>query len=200
MLEHLFGSRTRVKLISVFLSRPSEPLFVRELTRLIDTQINAVRRELANLKSLGLVSESHAEEKSTKRPGLKRKYYHLNQQYPLLPEIKSLIMKAQLLVEYRLDHELDALGDVRYAALLGAFLGIAHAPVDLFIVGSVDAGGLKKLLGKVERAMGKEVNYTIMTLQEYLYRKDMTDKFLYSVLEAPKNVVIDHLGDDPRRR
>lgn len=194
MLEHIFGSRTRVKLISLFLSAPGEAIYVRELTRRIGTQINAVRRELANLLKFGLIIETETTTAEAKRPGLKRKYYILNTVYPLLPEIKALITKAQVLVEHRLDKELEQLGQVKYAALMGKFLG-QQAPVDLFIVGTINGLTLRKLLTKMEKALGQEINYTVMPLQEYTYRKDMMDKFLLKVLETPKNVVVDRLKD-----
>jgi len=200
MLEHLFGSRTRVRLISLFLSAPDEAIYVRELTRRITTQINAVRRELANLVKLGLVREvKGGGSGDEKRPGLKRRYYQLNTVYPLLPEIRALITKAQVLLEHRLDRELESLGQVKYAALMGSFLGIANAPVDLFIVGTINQGTLKKLLAKIEKAIGHEVNYTVFTSQEYHYRKDMMDKFLMSILDAPKNVIVDRLEEKVKR-
>src|SRR3990167_2011981 len=149
MLEHLFGSRTRVRLISLFLSAPNEAIYVLELTRRITTQINAVRRELANLVKLELVREGKGGGSGDeKRPGLRRRYYQWNPVSPLLPEIKALITKAQVLLEPRLDRELESLGQVKYAALMGSFLGIANAPVDLFIVGTINQGTLKKLLAK----------------------------------------------------
>ena len=194
MLEHIFGSRTRVKLISLFLSSPDESLFVRELTRRIGTQINAVRRELANLEKFGFIVAGAGGEEDAKRPGLKRKYYKLNAVYPLLPEIKALITKAQVLVEHRLDKELEQLGQIKYGALMGKFLG-QTAPVDLFLVGSVNGATLRKLLAKMEKALGQEINYTVMTLQEYTYRKDMMDKFLLKIVDAPKDVVVDRLKD-----
>ncbi|MEN9557722.1 MAG: hypothetical protein RL141_91 [Candidatus Parcubacteria bacterium] len=193
MLEHLFGSRTRVKLISLFLHAPEERIFVRELTRRIDTQINAVRRELANLLSFGFIIEADVDTKDAKRPGLQRKYYQLNATYPLLPEIKALVTKAHLLLEHHIDKDLEQLGEVKYAALMGAFLG-QSAPVDLFIVGAINTGTLGKLLAKMETALGQEINYTVMTVQEYTYRKDMMDKFLNRILDAQKNVVVDRLG------
>lgn len=200
MLEHLFGSRTRVRLISLFLSCPDEAVFVRELTRRINTQINAVRRELANLMKIGLVREAKGGAgDDAKRPGLKRRYYQLNAIFPLLPEIKALITKAQVLIEHRLDRELEALGQVKYAALMGSFLGIPNAPVDLFIVGTINQATLKKLLAKMERALGHEVNYTVMSLQEYQYRKEMMDKFLLAVLDAPKNVLVERLEEKIKR-
>ncbi|MBU2508877.1 hypothetical protein KKE33_00630, partial [Patescibacteria group bacterium] len=97
MLEHLFGSKTRVKLLTLFLHNPDSLFFVRELTRLIDTQINAVRRELENLVELGLINEADKESTEDKRPGLKRKYYTMNQDFPLMQEIRVLITKAHVL-------------------------------------------------------------------------------------------------------
>lgn len=201
MLEHLFGSRTRVRLISLFLNSPNEAVYVRELTRRISTQINAVRRELANLMRLGLVREAKSGAGAdAKRPGLKRRYYQLNAVHPLLPEVKALITKAQVLLEHRLDRELESLGQVKYAALMGAFLGITPAPVDLFIVGNINQATLKKLLSKMEKALGHEVNYTVLTPPEFQYRKEIADKFLTSILNAPKNVVVDRLDETQKRR
>jgi hypothetical protein len=196
MLEHLFGSKTRVKLLSLFLRKPDEALFVREITRRVGTQINAVRRELQNLVSFGLINETAVEETETgsKRPGLKRKYYKANKNFPLLPEVTSLIVKAQVLLERRLDQDIIKLGDVQYLAFFGAFLGKAKAPVDLFIVGTVDKQKLAKLMAQAEHDLGFEINFSLMAPDEFKYRKDITDKFLYGILESPKNVAVNTLG------
>ncbi len=201
MLEQLFGSRTRVKLLSLFLRYPRDPMFVRELTRKIDTQINAVRRELLNLVKLGLIieiesnEEADPEELGTKKTfGVKRRYYMTNPDFPLLPEMTSLIIKAQLMLEKHLDQEIQEYGDVRYLAFLGMFIGKPKAPVDIFIVANgFDADRLRETLQGMEHDLGTEINFSVMTPEEYAYRKEMTDKFLYAILEAPKNVVVDTL-------
>lgn len=199
MLEHLFGSRTRVKLLSLFLREQDQPIFVREITRRVGTQINAVRRELSNLQKLGLIMEvaegDAIEGKGKARaPGLKKKYYKVNPEFRLLQELSALILRAQALYEGRLDQEIPKIGDVRYLAFLGVFLG-DRAPVDVFIVGSVNEGQLKKLIVEAERALGYEINFSVMSLEEFRYRKDMTDKFLYSILEGRKHVVVDRLAE-----
>ncbi|MDO8509770.1 MAG: ArsR family transcriptional regulator, partial [bacterium] len=56
MLEHLFGSTTRVKLLQIFFSSPDRAYFMRELARLVEVQLNAIRRELANLEKLGIIA------------------------------------------------------------------------------------------------------------------------------------------------
>lgn len=205
MLEHLFGSRTRVKLLNLFLRHPDEPIFVREITRRIDTQINAVRRELANLVRFGILVEEVTLVDGSKDgangtgasagKGAKKKYYKTNRRFPLLAEMTSLIVKAQILLEHRLDHEIMKIGDVRYLAFLGPFVGAPKAPVDLFIVGQVGKSDLERLLEDTEQEFGFEVNFSVMTPEEYRYRKDITDRFLYAILEAPKHVMIDKLED-----
>ncbi len=198
MLEHLFGSRTRVKLLTLFLRHQDEKLFVREITRRVGTQINAVRRELSNLLRLGLIKEVVVEGESDeghKRPGLKRKYYMVDRSFLLLSEISALVVKAQVLLEQQLDQEILKMGDVRYLALLGAFLGNTQGPVDVFVVGSVDQEEMKALMAETEKELGFEINFSVMTLEEFHYRKDITDRFLYAILESPKNVVVDRLNE-----
>src|SRR6201995_3521053 len=72
MIEQLFGSKTRVKLLQLFYSNPNRSFYVREITRKIDEQINSVRRELSNLLSIGVISSDGTNN---------RLYYEVNQEY-----------------------------------------------------------------------------------------------------------------------
>jgi len=180
--------------MTLFLNKPEEAYFIRELTRKIDTQINAVRREIENLSRLGLLMEIEEKDNGeAKRPGLKRKYYKVNLQFPLLTEIQSLIIKSHLLMEKSLDREIASIGNVVYLAFLGSFLG-KQAPVDLLIVGTVDAERLKKIVQKAEKDFGVEVNFTCLSPQEFAYRREIADRFLESVISSPKCVAIDQLN------
>jgi hypothetical protein len=202
MLEHLFGSRTRVKLLHLFLQHPDDQFYVRELTRRITTQINAVRREIQNLVDVGLVieGEAPAEDTSEKRPGLKRKYYLANKQFPLFHEVRALLLKAHVFLERKLDKEILKLGDIRYLAFLGAFMGMRNQPVDIFIVGSIDEPRLATLMEETGKDLEIEINYTCLPLQEFRYRKDIADRFVNSVISAQKHVVVDRIDEkDPHR-
>ncbi len=194
MLEHLFGSKTRVKLMMLFLNQPEEAFFIRELTRKINTQINAVRREIENLSRLGLIIEmEEADNGQAKRPGLKRKYYKINVNFPLLQEIKALMIRSHLLMEKTLHREIASIGNVEYLAFMGTFLG-QKDPVDLFIVGTVDADKMQQLINKAERDMNVQINFTCLSPQEFAYRREITDRFLISVLNGNKCVAIDKLN------
>lgn len=189
MLEHLFGSKTRVKLLTIFVHHPDTAYFVRELTRMTHLQINAVRRELQNLEDLQLIvphSESNAAHPD-------KKHYRVNIEHIIYPELRALLMKAELLVEHDLAQKIIQAGTIHYLALTGMFVGETDAATDMLIVGSVGKEKLGKLIQKFERELNREINFTVMTPAEYKYRKDMTDRFLYSILERKKLVVVDQL-------
>src|SRR3989338_5731747 len=103
MLEYLFGSKTRLKLLRLFFRDPLASFYVRELTRLLDIQINAVRRELELLIQSGLVKEiEQAHPVDSGKAGVNlRKYYALNTESILYPEMHALLIKAQVLGEQK---------------------------------------------------------------------------------------------------
>lgn len=184
MLEQLFGSRTRVKLLRLFSNNPDQAFYVRELTRKLGEQINSIRRELANLEKIGfLKSELQS----------KKKYYQVVPEYILYPEIKSLILKSRFTLEREFVSKIKKFGTIKYLALCGYFVDDKEAPVDLLIVGRISKKRLEAMLAKFSAGFGQEVRYTIMDAKEYQYRKDVTDKFLYETLNRQKVVVVNKL-------
>ena len=89
-------------------------------------------------------------------------------------------------------------GNISYLALTGTFTGEAEAPTDVLVVGKVNRDRLSALIRSFEKEVGKEINYTVMTAQEFTYRKDVTDRFLYSILESKKLTVIDTISSAAR--
>jgi len=193
MLEHLFGSKTRVKLMKIFINNQDKSYFIRELTRIIDTQINAVRREIDNLIQFGMIIEL-AENNNVKRPGLKRKYYTINKTFPLLNELTVLITKSMFLLDNPLDKELVQLGDIHYLSFLGRFINKPESSIDLFIVAdNIDKNQLNKVIYEAEKRLGFDIRFTVLTLKDYQYRQDIADKFLSSVQSAPQQIIIDKI-------
>ncbi len=188
MLEQLFGSQTRMKLLHLFLSNPEEKYFVRELTRMLDSQINAIRRELENLEELGIIIlvEDNLEEG-------KRKFYQSNTKFVLYPELKSIFQKSQFLLEKKFAKALRKAGKINYLALTGTFVGDKNIPIDLLIVGNLQKKKFIKILKSFERDLRREINYTLLDKEEFDYRRSVADRFLYSILDADKVVLIDEI-------
>ncbi len=201
MLEQLFGSRTRWKLMKIFLSHPDEKYYIRELVRLTREKINSIRRELKNLESWGIVKVVETEEelprttksRTKKKSPQDKKYYQADKSFLLFNELKDLVMKSWLLVEKSLASKLTKLGSVRALFLCGRFVEDHDLGVDIFIVGSVNREKLKNLISKLSRSFGEEINYTVMTYNEYKTRKTVTDKFLYRILSSKHIKIVDRL-------
>lgn len=196
MLENLFGSKTRVKLLAWFFRNPSQSFFVRELTRTLKLQINSIRRELMNLEKIGLIKVDKKEDKVLTK-GLEKKYYRLNQDFMMFPELKTLFIKSQLLVRQNFLDQITSIGSIDYLVLTGSFIG-EKKPLrtDMLIVGKVEKNQLSKLIEQFETDWGQKINYTVMTTDEFKYRKDITDKFLYEILGSKKVVVIDKFAQN----
>lgn len=200
MLEQLFGSKTRVRLLRLFLANQGDAYFVRELTRKIGAQINAVRNELENLVSMGIVEAVEPSDKTDSaesggRSAQQRKYYRVNTESLLYPELRALFAKAGILLEKDFVQRLDKAGTVSYLALLGHFVGEIDAPTDVFIVGKLNRDKVGAAVRGFERGVGKEINYTVLSPTEFRTRKDLTDRFLYSILESKKVVVVDKMSE-----
>ncbi|MCD4705539.1 hypothetical protein K8R61_00470 [bacterium] len=199
MLEQLFNSKIRVKLLRLFLANPNKQYYIRQLTRLLDSQINSVRREVDNLVSIGILSPvSNSEQKKktkdvSKKGDSQRKYFEVNINFDLYSELKSLILKSHLVVKKGICKDIANAGKINYLAFTGIFVDVPDFPIDILIVGRASKIKINKVINKFEKELNRNINYTLMSKTEFLYRKDLTDRFLYSILEGKKIVAIDNI-------
>ena len=163
---------------------------MREITRVINERINSVRRELDNLESFGLVKSELDNNK---------KYYFLNERFPLFKELKDLVIKSRFFIEKNYINKFKKLSGVKYLVLTGFFVSLKEETLtDVLIVGKVDKSEVEKIVNTMSNEFMEDINYTIMDMKEFKYRQNMTDKFLYSILKNKKIVVIDKLGIERR--
>lgn len=194
MLEQLFGSQTRVKLLQIFLNNSESYYFVRELTRMLDSQINAVRRELENLMDLGVIKEiKPVVEGKGKKSKQKMRYYQAATDFILYPDLKNMIQKTQFVIEQEFAQDLSKVGRITYLALTGAFVGEKTVQVDLMIVGEVNKVKFKKVIETYEKKFNREINYTLFDTEEFNYRRNVADRFIYSILDSKKIVMVDEI-------
>jgi predicted transcriptional regulator len=187
-IEQLFGSRTRARLLSVFLEHADRAFYVRELARRVDAQINAVRRELKNLLAIGLVVEG--EESGTADKENKR-FYRANTDFPLFDDLKAVMKKAAVLMNRSLLEELQKSGPLDLVLLTGKFTESANIPTDILIVGDLSTDAVAQAVQAFEREIGREVNYTFMPREEFKYRSDVGDRFLSSLMSGKRIVLLD---------
>lgn len=195
MIEQLFGSKTRVKLLQLFYSNPNRSFYVREITRKIDEQINSVRRELANLLSIGIIASDNTNN---------RLYYEVDQSYefydPLqtifgkTPTVPTTGVKTKKTAPTSEDDRLKALGNLELVLYTGQFTRDDSSGIDMLIVGDVNQTALQKFINELETQENKEIRYTCMPAAEFNYRRQIKDRFITTVLDSKKQVLIDKSG------
>lgn len=195
MLEQIFGSKARVKILKTFLSKPEQKYYTRQLSRDLELQVNSVRRELENLKNIGLIKEIEENETTTTKKNDK-KYYNCNLEFILFHELKNLFTKANLLSCQEFLDSLKEVEDIRLLILSGIFTGETKALSDLLIVGKVNKSKFLKDLHILEESLNKEINYTIMDETEYEYRLDIHDIFLYKFKQGKQLEIINKIDLD----
>ena len=186
-LQDLFVSKVRVKLIQIFLEKPQEIFYVRQLVRIAGEEINAVRRELSRMESRGLVK---------KEPRANRLYYFFNKSYPFYQDLISLVAKTIGLGGEIIKGK-NKLGNLKFVMLSGRYARLmprkSEEDIDLLLVGSINLKELNSLIRKAESKREKEINYAPMTVEEFEFRRSRRDPFLLTILMSGRIMLI---GDE----
>lgn len=188
MIDALFGSKTRVKLLHLFLNNPGKSFYVREITRLIDEQINSVRRELSNMMNVGIITSETTDNKL---------YYEVNQRYEHYVPLRAIfadqhveaVVPAGPVINWH--DTLKRLPGVRLVVLSGILVQGSASTVDILIVGDSPASKLKKIMKDVEKAEGRDLNYSVLSYDEFYYRLSVRDKFITEILNGKYSVLVD---------
>lgn len=188
MIDALFGSKTRVKLMHLFLNNPGKSFYVREITRLIDEQINSVRRELANMLEVGVITSDTADNKL---------YYGVNQRYEYYVPFRAIFadekMAASSTASEASDwhHLIEGLAGVRVAIVAGVLVKGSTSPVDILLVGDISPVKAKNVVKQVEKLESRELNYSVISYDEFYYRLSVRDKFITEILNGKHTVLLD---------
>lgn len=182
MIDALFGSKTRVKLLHLFMNNPNRAFYVREITRKIDEQINSVRRELSNMLSIGIIQSDSSNN---------RLYYEVNQNYIHYQPLKAIFGDSQVVsptaetsASSDWPKRLKPLGDVRVALLSGSLVRGSGSDVDVLIAGSVNKTQVKHFIKSLEDEEGRSLNYTIMSYEDFYYRLSIKDRFITDIING----------------
>ncbi len=188
MIEQLFGSKTRVKLLQLFYSNPNRSFYVREITRKIDEQINSVRRELANMLSIGIISSD---------TNNNRLYYEVDQSYEYYVPLAAIFGSGSMPTTETApsaDGEtqtLKALGNIDLALLTGQLTRDERSGIDVLLMGDLNQTQVAKYISELEVKEGKELHYAVMSEDEFRYRQEVNDRFLTLVLQSKMQVLMD---------
>lgn len=193
MIDALFGSKTRIKLLHLFLNNPDQSFFVREITRKIDEQINSVRRELSNMLDVGIITSDSADNKL---------YYQVNQRYEYFVPLRAIFSdKKKDVTNVTMKSEEDAsdkyssmfsdIAGLRLAVFAGVLERGSTSSVDILLVGNVSSAKIKTLVKDIEKSEGREVNYCVLPYDDFYYRLSVRDRFITEIINGNHKVIID---------
>lgn len=171
MLEIFFTSKVRVKILRLFLLSPIEKFHVREITRQIDEEINAVRRELSRLYKIRLFGRE-------KRGN--RVYYFLKPNFIFYPEFFKMIIK-EFGLALELKKKAEETARLKYVGVAYEWYANRerpHTEVDLLLIGEMSLKVLSEMIAKHEARMQKEINYTLLSEAEFEEMKRLNSPFL----------------------
>ena len=185
ILDNLFDSRSRARLLRFFILNPDQEFSVAHLAERNLLKSQDVRRELSMLTKIHFVQEH-------KRKG--KKTYSVNTQFTYFRELKMLFVKANTYPQCKSLGKVKTIGKVKLALTSGVFLNYQRAKVDFIIVADfVNRAKLKKIIQEIEAEIGKEVRYMLIGRDELAYRLNMTDRFLMEFFSGPHEEVINKL-------
>ena len=191
MIDALFGSKTRVKLLHLFLNNPGKAFYVREITRLIDEQINSVRRELSNMLEVGIITSQNTDNKL---------YYEVNQRYEFYVPFRAMFADQKVsAAKTEVGHKdtpawqkaIKQLNGARVVVVGGVLVHGSASKVDLLVVGDVPAKKLEALVQTIESIEARELTYTMLTYDEFYYRLSVHDRFINDILTNKHTVLVD---------
>ena len=186
-IEKLFGSKTRAKLLNLFFSNPEKSFYVREMTRVIDEQINSVRRELLNHENIGIIKNETFDNKI---------YYSANSKHPFTRPLIEMFSKKISSSESKEirdttweDYSRPIKNYLKGLVVTNRLPG--QDGVDLLIIGNDRTKKLTRWAEVIEKKLGKPVNYVIMSVDDFTYRKNVHDRFIREIFEMEITEIID---------
>ncbi|QQG44634.1 MAG: hypothetical protein HYW86_01850 [Candidatus Roizmanbacteria bacterium] len=183
MLEHIIPSKTRRKILELFFHHPHDSFYLRKIVRDVSEEVNAVKREL------DILSEEKVLHKEKR---LNKVFYTLNKNFAFYDEFLRIFTKTSKFVTL-MHKNLSKIGKVKYAALSTKFakkIPVKEDEVYLLMVGIVVLPEIENIIHSVEEDFGREINYTMMTDDEFVFRKKNNDPFLWRFLKHPKIMLV----------
>ena len=192
-INALFGSKTRVKLLNLFFNSPDQKFYVREISRTIDEQVNSVRRELTNLESVGVVKSSTEDRKI---------YYQANQRFKYYLPLRVIFAGVKIGEGISVDKKTsdidkwqselsDIQNEVELLVLFGVLADDPKSNVDMLLVGDNYGHKLSEWASNIENKEGRELNYMILSMEDFYYRYTTQDTFIKGLFEGSHRVIFD---------
>ncbi len=202
ILEKVFGSGAKVRLMRLFIFNPNIPFDTSDIGARTNTRSSAVRKEINNLEKIGLIKRrtflKDVKKKRGKKIVIEKKKtsgWVLDQSFQYLQPLQDFLLYMNPFRHKDLVEKLRRVGNLKFLAIAGVFIQEWESRVDLFIVGdNIKKSALDNVIHALESELGKELKYTVLETIDFVYRLNMCDKLISDVLDYPHEKVINKLG------
>ncbi len=198
ILDKLFGSAAKVRMMRLFILNPNQQFSVDEIVARTMTHEKEVRVELSLLEKIDLVRRRTISRKENPESlrSKKTQVWMLNPKFIYFDELKSFLVNANLIKNSELIKRLGRVGKIKLIVLAGVFLNqLDESKLDLLVVGDeIRRASFENIVKSLESELGKEVKYAFFATADFVYRLNMYDKLIRDLLDYPHQVVLDRIG------
>jgi len=194
ILEKLFGSLAKVKLIKLFVFNPETQLTREELMTRAKLSQSETRRTLGLLKKMGLIKEKKIWKEGNN--GKKRvSGFFLDQEFIYLKQLQQFLLESSSVTDPEIVSHLARAGKLKLVVMAGVFLQDWNSRVDLLVVGdNLKQNTVEKAIRTIEADMGRELTYAMFDTDDFKYRLGMYDKLVRDILDFKHRVLVDKIG------
>jgi predicted nucleotidyltransferase len=167
-------SKLRQRLLAYYFTNPTARLHLRDLAQRLDIDPSNLSKELRRLEREGLFRSEVSG---------RQKYFQLNHDYPLFEEVRKIVNKT-IGAAPLISRLLKKIGGIDEAYLYGSFARNqqdAASDIDVLVIGTPHEAALAQAVSKLERQLGREINYTVLSPKELKSRRTRKDAFLENV-------------------
>jgi predicted nucleotidyltransferase len=158
-------------LLAYYFTNPTARHHLRDLAERLSTDPSNLSKELRRLQREGLFRSEVSG---------RQKYFQLNRKYPLFDEVRRIVGKT-IGAASTLRESLKKIEGIDEAYLYGSFARNqqdATSDIDILVIGDPREEALAQAVQKLERQLGREINYTVLTPKEFETRRTRKDAFL----------------------
>lgn len=151
-----------------------------DLAQRLHVRPSSLQRELASLTEAGILK---------REPDGNRVYYRAALDFPLLPELQSLLVKSVGLADKIKSALASSLSEADFAFIYGSVARGERRPesdVDVMVIGPVRMSELTMPLRGLERELQTPINISLYTRTEWAEKLDQGHHFLSKVMQEPK--------------
>src|SRR5579885_892792 len=167
-------SKARQRLLAYYFANPTAKLHLRDLAERLNIDPSNLSKELGRLEREGLFRSEISG---------RQKYFQLNREYPLFAEVRSIVSNT-VGASSLIAQSLKKIEGIEEAYLYGSFASNqqdAASDIDVLVIGTPRDEVLAEAVRKIERQLGREVSYTVLSRKEFESRRSRKDAFLENV-------------------